>query len=114
ELWERSLRNLDEAIRGTLSGPTAPAAGDDTQTRAHVRELVAHLRREFAALIASHGQTPRRRPDPPAMWQNAQERQEWHKRVDEHLAREPLYGPYFTRMWRDELRALDTLESSLK
>ena len=109
ELWARSLRNLQYCIRSTLKGPIV----DPEQTTAHLRELIAHLRRDYQALLDAHGQRRRSRPEPP-QGQSEAERQEWAKRVDAQIAREPLWGPYLERMWRGELEALDQLGRTLE
>jgi hypothetical protein len=64
ELWDRSLQQLYECIWQTVSGTLAPAAPDDGRTRAHVRELIDHLRRDYRALLDAHGQ----QADSNSMW----------------------------------------------
>ena len=113
ELWDRSLQNLDDCIRDTLSGSIAPAAADDTRTMAHVRELIGHLRRDYRALQDAHGRTPRTPPRAPE-FQAEGERQQWRERVEADIARQPLWGPYLERMWRNRLKELDRIEGSLK
>jgi len=109
EHWDRSLRNLYDCIRRTLDGPRATGAEHET-TVTYARELIAHLRREYQALLAAHGQRPRTRPPPPA-WHSDAERQAWSEQVDAQLAREPLWGPYLERMWRAELQQLARLDA---
>ena len=108
ERWDQSLRNLYGCIRGTLDGPIATGAEQES-TAARARELIAHLRREYRALLDAHSQRPRTRPPEP-IGQSAAERQAWLDQVDARLAREPLWGPYLERMWQDELKALTRLE----
>jgi len=110
--WDQSLRNLYGCIRSTLDGPIAPGAEQEA-TAARARELIAHLRREYRALLDAHGQRPRTRPPAPA-GQSAAERQAWLDQVDARLAREPLWGPYLERMWRGELMELTRLEAQAR
>jgi hypothetical protein len=112
ERWDRSLRNLYDCIRGTLDGPIATGPEQEV-TATHARELIAHLRREYRALLDAHGQRPRTRPPAPA-GQSAAERQAWLAQVDARLAREPLWGQYLERMWRGELTELTRLEALAK
>ena len=114
EKWERSLGDLFDSIRSTISSSAmAPAAPDDSRTASYTGELIAHLRREYDAFLAKHGQTARARPAVPT-WYTAAERQAWIERTDADLAREPLWGAYIDRMWRRNLEELDRLEESLK
>lgn len=112
ERWDRSLRNLYDCIQHTLrdSSEAAPA---ESETAAYARELIVHFRRDFRALLDAHARTRRIRPDPPAYLSESQ-RREWVKQVDEHIAREPFWGPYFEGMWRNQIDALDKLEAALK
>ena len=111
ERWERSMRTLFDCINRTLSpvGSIAPAAPGDVQTRAYARELIGHLREEYAAFLARHGGTPRTRPPAP-QWSTEEERRRWEELADAHIAREPLWGPYVERIWRSNLQALVRLE----
>jgi len=115
EGWERSLRNLYTCIRSTLvrTGSVAPAEPDDGRTAARARELIDHLRRDYAAFVATYGQTPRGRPAVPE-WQSDSDRQLWREQIDAHLAREPLWGQFVERVWRNNLKELDRLEASVK
>jgi hypothetical protein len=112
ERWEQSLRNLYGCIRGTLDGPIATGA-DQEATVARARELIAHLRHEYRALLDAHGHQRRSRPPAPA-GQSAAERQAWLSQVDAQLAREPLWGPYLERAWRGELKELTRLEAQAR
>jgi hypothetical protein len=38
----------------------------------------------------------------------------WERQTDAQLAREPRWGPYFERMWRNNLTELASLEASIK
>ena len=38
----------------------------------------------------------------------------WKQQIEGQLAREPLWGPYFERMWRHHLAELASLEASLE
>jgi hypothetical protein len=115
ERWERSLWSLFDCIRSTVSGTgsRAPAAPDDARTAAYARELIGHLRRDYASFVDTYGRSVRARPLAPE-WQSERERQLWRERIDVQLAREPLWGPYVERMWRQNLKELDRLERSLK
>lgn len=108
ERWELSLRELYELVRALAEGETA-ADDEDRASLEHGRELVGRLRREFAELLSTHGGSPRRRPAAP-VGQSDAERLPWAVEVDAHLAREPLWGPYLQRMWRDELKELSRLD----
>ena len=113
--WASSLHYLFDCIRGTLSrdGSRTPASPGDTRTAAHARELVGHLRREYAAFLRRYGQTARGRPPGP-LGGSEQDRLVWEQQIEEQLAREPLWGPYFERMWRHHLTELASLEASIK
>jgi hypothetical protein len=113
--WEGSLRTLHDCIRDTISqvGSIAPAAPDDAATRAHARELIAHLRLDYTTFLARYGRTPRSRPRSPE-WLSDDALKRWQEQVDAQLAREPLWGPYVERMWEQDLKALDRLEASLR
>ena len=115
ELWELSLRNLFDCIRGTLirSGSARLSPPGDQQTAAYVRELIDHLRREYAAFQTRYGQVARTRPPEPP-WGSEGDRQRWREQVDAQLAREPIWGPFMERMWKYNLRELADLEASLK
>jgi hypothetical protein len=115
ERWDSSLRELYRCIQNTIAtvGSMAPADPDDVQTNTHARELIEHLRREYAAFLAAYGHTARTRPEPPP-FQSGKERRLWQEQVDAHIAREPLWGPYFERMWRGEIKALDGMAAALK
>jgi hypothetical protein len=115
EHWERSLRTLFDCIRETLSvvGSSAPAAPGDAQTAAYARELIAHLREEYASFLTRHGATPRTRPPAPQA-ATEEERRRWAEQADAHIAREPLWGPYVERMWRGDLQALARLEREIR
>jgi hypothetical protein len=112
ERWELSLRFLFDAIRGTLAttGSIAPAAPDDAATVAHARELIAHLRAEYAAFLARHGSAVRERPAPPPGG-SERDRQAWQEEIDAQLRREPRWGPFMQRVWRGNLTELASLES---
>jgi hypothetical protein len=108
EQWELSLRNLFDMIRATIEPSSmAPALVGHAGTAALMRELVAHLRREYAALLAAHGGRRRERPQVPAYAATDQERRAWQEQVDAALAREPVWGPYLERTWRSNLTELD-------
>jgi hypothetical protein len=116
ELWVASLDKLYDCIRRTVTGAgweEMAAAPDDTVTRAHARELIDHLRREYAAFLQAYGERARPRNSPSA-WFSEQQRQEWQERMDADLAREPVWGPYVERMWRGNLDELARLEALLK
>jgi hypothetical protein len=112
ERWNQSLRNLYGCIRGTVDGPVA-AGAEQEATAAHVRELIAHLRREYQGLLDAHGHRHRTRPPAPDGL-SAAERQAWRDQMDAQLAREPLWGPYLERTWRGELKELTRLEALAK
>lgn len=111
-LWERSLHELHACIRETVDGREKMADPDDAGTVRHARELIAHLRAEYAAFLDRHGETPRSRPAPPA-WASAEERAVWSTRVDENLAREPRWGPFVERTWERRVKELDRFEGML-
>jgi hypothetical protein len=114
ERWERSLSDLFDSIRSTVStSAMAPADPDDASTAASARELIAHLRREYDAFLAKHGSAPRGRAPAPA-GVTAAARQARLLRTNADLAREPLWGPYIERMWKRNLQELDRLEAGLK
>lgn len=115
ERWVASLRNLHGCISDTISwvGSRAPAAPGDTVTLEYARELIGHLRRDYAAFLERYGERPlARRPSPPE-GQSESERNVWQAEVDAQLVREPRWGQY-VRMWRQELKTLDQWEASLK
>ena len=113
--WASSLDYLFECVRETLArdGSMTPASPGDTRTAAHARELIGHLRREYAAFLARYRQTARGRPAGP-LGGSEQDRQLWEQQTEAQLAREPLWGPYFDRMWRNNLTELASLEASIK
>jgi hypothetical protein len=113
--WASSLHRLFECIRGTLSrdGSRTAASPGDTRTAAHARELVGHLRREYVAFLSRYGQTPRERPPGP-VGGSERNRLVWKQQSEVQLLREPLWGPYFERMWRHHLTELASLEASLE
>jgi hypothetical protein len=115
ERWQMSLGYLFDCIRGTLArnGSMTPTARGDTRTGAHARELVDHLRREYAAFLAMYGRTARQRPAVP-QGGSERDRQQWEEQIDAQLAREPVWGPFMERMWRFNMKELDGLEASLK
>ena len=115
ERWASSLHYLFDCIRGTLSrdGSRTAASPGDTRTAAHARELVGHLRREYAAFLSRYGQTARARPPAPEGG-SERDRQLWEQQTDAQLAREPLWGPYLARMWRGHLTELAALEASIE
>lgn len=113
ERWVASLRELHRCIGDTISRVSARAADtDDEVTLAFVRELIVHLRRDYAAFLERHGQGPLARPTPPE-WHSEQERRAWEEQVDAQLAGEPRWGEH-VGMWRRELKTLDEWEASLK
>jgi hypothetical protein len=115
EGWARSLGYLFDCIRETLSrdGSMAPAASGDTRTAAYARELIGHLRIEYAAFLDRYGQTARGRPPAP-QGGSERDRQLWMEQTDAQLAAEPLWGEYIERTWRHNLTELAALEASLK
>lgn len=115
ERWVANLRNMHGCISDTISrvGSRAPAAPGDTVTLGYARELIGHLRRDYAAFLERYGEIPLvRRPSPPE-GQSESERKVWQAEADAPLAREPRWGQY-VRMWRQELKTLDQWEASLK
>ena len=113
--WASSLDYLFDCIRETLArdGSRTPASPGDTRTAAHARELVGHLRREYAAFVDRYGQTARARPPAP-QWGSERDRQLWEEQTTAQLAREPLWGPYVERMWRGNLAVLAEFDKSLR
>jgi hypothetical protein len=113
ERWVASLRELHRCIGDTISRVSSRAADpDDEVTLAYVRELIGHLRGDYAAFVERHGQAPLTRPAPPE-WHSEQERKAWEEQVDAQLAREPRWGEH-VGMWRRELKTLDEWEAFLK
>lgn len=88
-------------------------ATGDTSTAASARELIHHLRLEYAAFHIRYGQTARVRPPGP-QGGSEQDRLVWEQQMEGQLAREPLWGPYLERMWRHHMTELASLEASLK
>jgi hypothetical protein len=115
EHWELSLRNLFDCILGTLirSGSAEPLAPRDRETAALARELIDHLRREYAAFQATYGHAARQRPAEP-QWGSERDRQLWREQIDAQLAREPLWGPFMERVWEHNLKELNQLEAALR
>jgi hypothetical protein len=116
-LWERSLRDLFDLIRGTFSesGSTAPAVAGDAETHSYARPLIAHLRQEYADFLERHGHTARQRPaDPPPYATSEEDRRLWKERMDADFARDPLWGSFVQRTWRFTLAELDSLEANLR
>jgi hypothetical protein len=115
ELWERSLGNLYDCLRDTMlrSDSARLRPPDDPPTAAYVRELIEHLRREYAAFQTLYGQAARERPPEP-QWGSERDRQLWREQIDAQLAREPLWGPFVTRTWDQNLRELTDIEAALK
>lgn len=113
--WASSLDYLFDCIRETLSrdGSRTPAASGDTRTAVHARELIDHFGMEYAAFLAQYGQTARGRPRAP---QGGSERdlQSWEEQTNAQLAREPLWGPFVERIWRNNLAVLAALKASLR
>ena len=111
--WATSLSYLYDCIRETLSrdGSMAPAAAGDAQTAAHARELIGHLRIEYAAFLHRYGPMARRRPPEPQRG-SQRDLELWREQTDAQLAREPLWGPYLQRMWRNNLVSLAAFEAS--
>jgi hypothetical protein len=114
-LWERSLGELFDCIRDTLSphGSGAAASQADVRTISHARDLIAYVRREYAAFLERYAETPRPREIAPA-WGPPFNQQETQKRIDEQLARDPLWGPHVESLWRYRLKELEALEASVK
>ena len=48
-----------------------------------------------------------------AHWGSERDRQLWKEQADEQLAREPLWGPFLERTWRNNLKTLAELDASL-
>ena len=115
ELWERSLDDLHDCIRDTMfrSDSAGMRPPDDPPTAAYVRELIEHLRREYAAFQAQHGQVARTRPPEP-QWGSERDRQLWREQIDAQLAREPLWGPFVERKWDRNLKELAGIEAAVK
>ena len=115
EHWELSLRNLFDCIRGTLIRPGSAErlAPRDRETAALARELIDHLRREYAAFQATYEHAARQRPAEP-QWGSERDRQLWREQIDAQLAREPLWGPFMVRMWEHNLNELNQLEAALR
>ena len=111
-LWERSLDQLYDFIRGSIEG-RAPMADPRDGSAALVRELIDHLRAEQAALLARHRDARRVRPDEPP-WVTPEQRAEWREQVDANLAREPLWGPVIERTRDRRLEQLERLEARLR
>ena len=111
EHWERSLRHIFHCIQSTVwqIGAIAPADPQDTRTAAHTREVIGHLRRDYAEFIARYADVPR--PAPSAR-DSLTESERDHAAAN--LAREPLWGQFVERDWRRKLKQLDTLEATLK
>ena len=111
ERWRISLWKLFDCIRNTLSpiGALAPADPHDTRTAAHARELIGHLRRDYARFMSRYGDVPR---PPPVVheWHTEREKQQ----MAANWAREPLWGPVIEDEWRYRLAELDRLEAALK
>ena len=113
--WAFSLSELFWSIRETVPRNPLGTSADpgDTATLAHAREMIGHLRAEYAAFLARHGQTVRARPSEP-VGGSARDLDAWRARTDEMLAREPRWGPYFERMWRSNLAEMDAFDASLR
>jgi hypothetical protein len=113
--WAFSLGELFWSIRETVPRDPSGTSADprDAATLAHVRELVEHLRAEYSAFLARHGQAVRARPPEP-VGGSARDLEAWRARTDELLAQEPTWGPYFERTWRFNLAELDSLEAALR
>lgn len=112
--WALSLAYLFDCVRETVSreGSRTPMATGDTHTAASARELVGHLRSEYAAFHARYGQTARARPPAP-QGGSERDRQAWEEQTNAQLAREPLWGPFIDRIWRHNLIELEALEASI-
>jgi hypothetical protein len=109
-LWEQSLRHLFDLIRGSFTEPGSwgSALSGHVETKAHTRELIVHLRREYAALLARYADALRRRPEvSPSAFGSEEEKRAWLEQADASLAREPRWGPYLERTWRSSLKELD-------
>ena len=92
ERWERSIHQLYDCIRDTLtpSGSSVASPPRDPATAAHVRELIVHLRREHAAFLETYRDVARQQP-PESMW-----------------------GQYVERMWKRNLEEVARFESILR
>ena len=113
--WAGSLAYLFDCIRETLAreGSMAPAARDDTTTVGHARELIGHLQSEYAAFLKMYGHTARARAPAP-QWGSERDRQLWEEQTSAQLAREPLWGPYLQRTWRNNLATIAALDRSIE
>ena len=115
ERWERSIGDLYDCIRGTLirSGSAMASPPSDPASVTHVRELIVHLRQEYAAFLAKYGGVARQRPPEP-QWGSERDRQLWREQTDAQLAREPLWGSYVKRMWERNLEEIASFEAILR
>jgi hypothetical protein len=110
--WVNSLGYLFDCIRETLARDGSLASGD-TRTAAQARELIGHLRIEYAGFHARYSKSARVRPPAP-QGGSQRDRQLWEEQTNAQLAAEPLWGPYVERTWRHKLTELATLEASLR
>ena len=114
ERWACSLGYLFDCIRQTLSrdGSMAPASPGDTRTAATRANSWA-----ISGLSMQRSSTAMDRPRAdvrPGLWEDPNATGNWDATDRGATGREPLWGPYFERTWRNHLTELASLEASLK
>jgi hypothetical protein len=94
--WMQSMRRL-ESIAYRLEDPEGPRV---YASKTIQNELEEHVRREFAAFMARHSETPRTFPE--TMYTrhlSPEERAERESAFAESIEHEPLWGQHMLRMW---------------
>jgi hypothetical protein len=117
ELWEGTLRNLASLIQQLVSrDPREPELPQrDPATAMYTRELIAHFRDEYEAMLARYRDVERPRPPMPEHVQSAtdDEQQRWTAMIDADLAREPRWGLLLERLFEGELRTFERYDGEL-
>lgn len=117
ELWHGSMMNLASVINrlADRSEDERPLTETDPTTATLTRELIAHFRQEYDSFLTRYADTPRPMPaiQPPDPWTKAEDYRRWKETIEASFAREPLWGQYISRMFRDELKRMAQMEREL-
>ena len=118
ERWEGSMRNLSSIINQLMAWREGqkPLRERDPRSAALVRELIAAYRAEYDAFLLRYQSVARTAPEMPGHIRQSSEREqrEWQAAIDANLAREPLWGVLFTRLFNDELKLFAEYDAVLR
>ena len=118
ERWQLSLWNVASMVsRLTSRTSEQPALRElDPGDAALIRELIGHFRQEYDGFLARYRDTPRRKPEMPnhVRMSSLREQQSWQETIDDHLAREPVYGMLVTRVFGGQVKVFSEWERELR